>query len=366
MQNELKYNRRILHSSFCIRIGAVMSLATKYLGLTLAHPFMPGASPLVDNLDTVRRLEDAGASAIVMHSLFEEQISCEQHATIYHMEMYAGAFAEVSSYFPTPAEFPLGPDAYLKHIAKIKQAVGVPMIASLNGTTRGGWTRYAELIQQAGADALELNLYYLPTDPSETGRTVERRVVDVLATVRGVVGIPVAVKLSPFYSALPDLVAQLDDAGADGLVLFNRFYQPDIDLENLEVVPKVELSTSQELLLRLRWLSILSPHTEMSFACSGGVHTPEDAIKAIMCGAHAVQLVSCLLKHGPAYLKRIKDGVQAWMEQHEYSSLSEMRGSMNLSRCPDPTAFERANYMRTLQSWAPGETAAAVGTGVAK
>ncbi|HSV16558.1 MAG TPA: dihydroorotate dehydrogenase-like protein [Tepidisphaeraceae bacterium] len=343
-----------------------MSLATKYLGLNLAHPFMPGASPLVDSLDTVRRLEDAGASAIVMHSLFEEQISREQHATIYHMEMYAGAFAEVSSYFPKPSEFALGPDAYLKHIAKIKQAVGVPVIASLNGTTRGGWTRYAELLHQAGADALELNLYYLPTDASETGGTVERRVVDVLSSVRSVVGIPVAVKLSPFYSALPDLVAQLDDAGADGLVLFNRFYQPDIDLENLEVVPKVELSTSQELLLRLRWLSILSPHTDMSFACSGGVHTPEDAIKALMCGAHAVQLVSCLLKHGVGYLKAVRQGVQDWMDRHEYASLTELHGSMNLSRCPDPTAFERANYMRTLQSWPPRDMLAAAGTDVAK
>ena len=334
-----------------------MSLAIKYLGLSLAHPFMPGASPLVDSLDTVRRLEDAGASAIVMHSLFEEQIAREQYATIYHMEMYAGAFAEVSGYFPEPASFALGPEAYLEQIRKIKQAVSVPVIASLNGTTRGGWTRYAEQIEQAGANALELNVYYLPTDPSETALSVERRLLDVLATVRGVVGIPVAVKLSPFYSALPDLVAQLDDRGADGLVLFNRFYQPDIDLEALEVVPKVELSTSQELLLRLRWLSILSPHTQMSLACSGGVHTPTDAIKALMCGAHAVQLVSCLLKHGVGCLTMIKRGVAEWMEQHEYASLTELHGSMNLSRCPDPTAFERANYMRTLQSWPPRDVA---------
>jgi dihydroorotate dehydrogenase (fumarate) len=328
-----------------------MSLATKYLGLKLEHPFMPGASPMVDDMNMVRRLEDGGASAIVMHSLFQEQINREQYATIYHMELYSGAFAEVNGYFPQPAEFALGPDEYLNHIRKIKAAVAVPVIASLNGTTRGGWTRYAELIQQAGADALELNVYYMPTEPSETAAIIERRVIESLQTVRAAVTIPVSVKLSPFYSALPDLVDRLDDAGADGLVLFNRFYQPDIDLEALEVVPRVELSTSQELLLRLRWLSILSPHTDMSLACSGGVHTAADALKALMCGAHVVQLVSALLRHGPEHLKKIKQDAIDWMEEHGYASLTELHGSMNLSRCPDPTTFERANYVRTLQSW---------------
>jgi dihydroorotate dehydrogenase (fumarate) len=328
-----------------------MSLSTKYLGLKLQHPFMPGASPLVDDMSMVRRLEDAGAAAIVMHSLFEEQINREQYATIYHMELYSGAFAEVNGYFPRPADFPLGPDEYLDQIRRIKAAVAVPVIASLNGTTRGGWTRYAGLIQEAGADALELNVYYMPTEPSETASAVERRVIEAVQTVRSAVGIPVAVKLSPFYSALPDMGGQLEDTGTDGLVLFNRFYQPDIDLENLEVVPKVELSSSQELLLRLRWLSILSPQTEMSLACSGGVHTAEDALKALMCGAHVVQLVSSLLRHGPEHLKKIKQDTLDWMDNHGYVSLAELHGSMNLSRCPDPTAFERANYLRTLQSW---------------
>jgi dihydroorotate dehydrogenase (fumarate) len=312
---------------------------------------MPGASPLVDNLDTVRKLEDAGAAAIVMHSLFEEQISREQYATIYHMELYSGAFAEVSGYFPEPAEFALGPDQYLDQVARIKHAVDVPVIGSLNGTTPGGWTRYARLIQEAGADALELNVYYLPTDFSETSADVERRVIDVLTAVRSAVSIPIAVKLSPLYSALPRLSADLSAAGANGLVLFNRFYQPDIDLENLEVVPRVNLSSSQELLLRLRWLSILSPQSCLSLACSGGVHSGEDAIKALLCGAHAVQLVSALLREGPTALSRIREEAQRWMEEHEYTSLRMLQGSMNLSRCPDPTAFERANYMRTLQSW---------------
>jgi dihydroorotate dehydrogenase (fumarate) len=328
-----------------------MSLTTHYLGLKLSSPFMPGASPLVDDLDMVRRLEDAGAAAIVMHSLFEEQISLEQHATIYHMEMYADAFAEVRGYFPEPAQFALGPEQYLEQISRIKQAVAVPVIASLNGATAGGWTRYAGLIQEAGADALELNIYYLPTDPNEPTEAVERRAIDVLRCVKAGVRIPVALKLSPFYSALPALVAELERGGADGLVVFNRFYQPDIDLENLEVVPKVNLSTSQELLLRLRWLSILSSQTRMSLACSGGVHNAEDALKAIMCGAHAVQLVSALLRHGPKHLKKVKQDVITWMEEHEYFSLAQLHGSMNLSRCPDPAAFERANYMRTLQSW---------------
>lgn len=328
-----------------------MSLQTHYLGLTLAHPFMPGASPLVDDLDMVRRLEDAGSSAIVMHSLFEEQIAREQYATIYHMELYADSFAEVRSYFPQAHDYKLGPDQYLEHIRKIKAHVEVPVIASLNGTTAGGWTKYAKLIQQAGADALELNIYYMPTDPSETTAGVEKRVTEVLAGVKSSVTIPVAVKLSPFYSALPSLAANLADQGADGLVLFNRFYQPDIDLDTLEVVPKVNLSTSQELLLRLRWLSILSSQLRLSLACSGGVHECSDAVKAVMCGASAVQIVSAILRHGPGALKTIKQEFTEWMEKHEYDSLVQLQGSMNMSRCPDPTAFERANYMRTLQSW---------------
>lgn len=328
-----------------------MSLQTHYLGLTLAHPFMPGASPLGADLDSVKKLAEAGCSAIVLHSLFEEQISREQSATIYHMEMYADAHAEVRSYFPEPADFRLGPEQYLEHIRKVKAAVSVPVIASLNGTTNGGWTKYAKLIQQAGADALELNVYYMPTNPSETSEAVERRTIDVLTAVKSSVTIPVTVKLSPFYSALPSLAAQLEQVGADGLVVFNRFYQPDIDLEQLEVVPKVVLSTSNELLPRLRWLSILSAQTQLSLACSGGIHTCEDALKAIMCGAHAVQICSAILRQGPSVVTKIKAEVEAWMAEHGYVSLRQLQGSMNMSRCPDPSAFERANYMRTLQSW---------------
>ena len=328
-----------------------MSLTTHYLGLTLSHPFMSGACPLTHDLDVVKRLEDAGASAIIMHSLFEEQIAREQYATIYHMELYADSFAEVRSYFPEAENFALGPEQYLEHIRKVKAAVNVPVIGSLNGTTTGGWTKYAHLIQQAGADALELNVYYMPTDPSESSQSVEDRCCEVLQSIKGTITIPVAVKLSPFYSAIPGIAVKLESLGADGLVLFNRFYQPDIDLEALEVVPRVNLSSSSELLLRLRWLSILSSHVKCSLACSGGIHTHEDALKAVMCGANTVQLVSALLKHGPSYLTKVKDDFARWMESHEYESLRQLHGSMNLSRCPDPTAFERANYMRTLQSW---------------
>jgi dihydroorotate dehydrogenase (fumarate) len=267
------------------------------------------------------------------------------------MEMYSGAFAEVRSYFPEAHVFALGPEQYLEHVQRIKREVAVPVIASLNGTTTGGWTRYAAWLQQAGADAIELNIYYLPTDPTEGPGAVESRVLDVLTAVKASVTVPIAVKLSPFYSALPNLTAAIEERGGDGLVLFNRFYQPDIDLEGLDVIPKVNYSTSLELLLRLRWLAILSAQSRMSFAVSGGVHTPEDAIKAIMCGAHAVQVTSALLKHGPEYLKKIREGVEKWMAEHEYVTLGQLRGSMNQSRCPDATAFERANYMRTLQSW---------------
>lgn len=328
-----------------------MNLTTNYLGLKLKHPFMPGASPMVDNTDRVRAMEDAGASAIVLHSLFEEQLTREQNATAFHQEQYEGAFAEVSGFFPEPADYRFGPEEYLEHIRKVKKAVAIPVIASLNGTTTGGWTKYASQIEQAGADALELNVYYLPTNEDETVETVEARVVDILKTVRAATKLPVAVKLSPFYSALPALAKKLDKAGANGLVLFNRFYQPDIDIENLEVVPRVELSTSSELLLRLRWLSILSPKTKMSLACSGGVHSGTDAVKAVMCGAHAVQVVSDLLKNGVSRLTAIIADFTHWLQEHEYESVAQMQGSMNLSRCPDPTAFERANYMRTLQSW---------------
>jgi dihydroorotate dehydrogenase (fumarate) len=330
-----------------------MDLSTTYLGFKLPNPLMPGASPLVDDLDTVKRLEDAGAAAIVMHSLFEEQITREQLGHLHAVEMHEDSFAEALSYFPQPQEYRLGPEAYLEQIRKIKAMVKVPVIASLNGTSPAGWLDYAKLIEQAGADALELNVYYLATQAWETSESVERRTLEAVRVVKGAVKIPVAVKLSPFYSALANLAKQLDEAGADALVLFNRFYQPDIDVEELEVVPSLQLSDSSELLLRLRWLAILSGHVKGSLACSGGVHSPLDAIKAVMAGAHAVQLVSALLKREPAYLQTVRTGMERWMEEHEYSSLSQMHASMSHQKSPNPQALERANYMRILQGWRP-------------
>jgi dihydroorotate dehydrogenase (fumarate) len=328
-----------------------MNLTTQYLGLPLSSPFMPGASPLVDELDNVKRLEDAGASAIVMHSLFEEQVTRDEATTEFERELYTDAFAEARSYFAEPPQFNIGPEQYIKHLSKIKKAVGVPVIGSLNGTTSGGWTEYAQLIEQAGADALELNVYYISTDPNESAGAVDDRAVEVLKAVRSAVRIPVAVKLSPYYSSLASLAARLQEAGANGLVVFNRFYQPDLNIEDLEVLPRVHLSTSQELLLRLRWLAILSTQRAMSLACSGGVQTADDALKAIMCGADAVQLVSSLLRFGIGHLRTIRQEAERWLEEHEYNSVEQLQGSMNLARCPNPSAFERANYMRTLQSW---------------
>jgi dihydroorotate dehydrogenase (fumarate) len=312
---------------------------------------MPGASPMADQLDWVRRLEDAGAAAIVLRSLFEEQITLEQEGMIHHMEIHEEGFAEALSYFPKPDDFKFGPVQYLEQIRKIKAAVKVPVIASLNGTSPTGWIAYAKQIEQAGADALELNVYFVSTDPAETGEAIERRIVDVARLVKRAVTIPVAVKLSPFFSSVAHLAVQLDATGVDGLVLFNRFYQPDIDLEALEAVPSLRLSDSSELLLRLHWLAILFNKTRASLAVSGGVHTGTDAVKAVMTGASAVQVVSNLLQNGPDNLRVIREGMVRWMEEHEYESVAQMRGSMSLERRPDPSAYERGNYMKVLRSW---------------
>jgi dihydroorotate dehydrogenase (fumarate) len=330
-----------------------MDLSTRYLGLDLPHPLMPGASPLVDDLDTVRKLEDAGAAAIVMHSLFEEQIEREQLGFLSATEEPAHSFAEAVTYFPRRDEFALGPDQYLEQVRRIRDTVGVPVIASLNGASAAGWLEYARLIEQAGAHALELNVYYVATDPEETSDVVEQRVVDAVRIVKQAVAIPVAVKLSPYYSSLARLVRRLDDQGADGVVLFNRFYQPDIDVDALEVVPRLHLSQATELLPRLRWLAILSGRVRASLAVTGGVHTGLDAVKAVMAGAHAVQMVSALLREGPGHLRRVREDLATWLAEHEYDSLRQMQGSMSLERCPDPAAFERGNYMRVLQSWRP-------------
>lgn len=330
-----------------------MNLTTQYLGLTLAHPFMPGASPLVDDFDVVLELEDAGASAIVMRSLFEEQIRQRRYGFSHRTELHGEAQAEAASYFPTTDEYALDPDRYLEQLRRIKNRVGVPVIASVNGTTTEGWLEYARLIQRAGADALEINFYHLATDPLEDGDAVERRLLDVVAVLKESVTIPVAVKLSPFYSSLPHLASQLESFGVAGLVVFNRFNQPDIEPEKLEAVPRLELSTSSDLLLRLRWLAILSGIVRGSLAVTGGVHTPIDAVKAVMAGADAVQLVSALLRNGPRYLAHIRREFERWGDDHEYVSIDQMRDSMSLTRCPNPEAFERGGYLRTLQSWHP-------------
>jgi dihydroorotate dehydrogenase (fumarate) len=328
-----------------------MDLSTTYLGLNLPHPVMPGASPLVDHLDLVKRLEDAGAAAITMHSLYEEQITREQHGMVYHMELLDHGNAEALSYFPRADEYRLGPHQYLEQIRLIKQTVNLPVIGSLNGTTAEGWLDYATQIQQAGADALELNVYHVAADPTETGAAVERRLIDIARAVKASVTIPVGVKLSPFYSSVAHLAAELDAIGIDGLVLFNRFYQPDIDLDELSVESSLTLSNSSDLLLRLRWLAILHGRVTASLGVTGGVHTPQDVLKSVMAGAHGVQTVSALLKHGPEHIRTLVDGVRVWLEEHEYESLAQAQGSLSLERSPSPAAFERAQYMRLLQTF---------------
>ena len=331
-----------------------MDLTTTYLGLTLPHPIMPGASPLAHDLDAVRRLEDAGAAAIVMHSLFEEQITRDELGMMHHMLVHDDSNAEALSYFPMVEDFPFGPDRYLEQVRAIKAAVKVPVIASLNGTTPEGWLAYARQIQSAGADALELNFYHVATNPLETGAEVETRLLDTVRAIKGHISIPVAVKLSPFYSSMSHLALELEAAGADGIVMFNRFYQPDIDPEMLECVPRLQLSTPDELLLRLRWLAILSGKTTISLAATGGVHSGIDALKAVMAGAHAVQMTSALLHHGPGRLTTALKELRQWLLDHEYNSLWQAQGSMSLSKSPNPEAFERGNYMRILQTWHPG------------
>ncbi len=328
-----------------------MDLETEYLGLKLDSPLMAGASPLADTLDSVRRLEDAGASAIVMRSLFEEQIESELADAVSSVEPHENSFAEAMTFMPRAAEFALGPDEYLEQVRRIKEAVQLPVIASLNGITAAGWLRYAKLIEQAGANALELNVYYLATDPAEESTAVERRTVDIVRAVKATVRIPVAVKLSPFFSALPHFARELERAGANAIILFNRFYQPDIDAVNLEAAPTLHLSDPSELLLRLRWLAIVKPGVGVALAVSGGVHSGLDAVKAVMAGASVVQVVSALLMKGTEYLAILRSEVERWMQENEYTSLKQMLGNMSLARCPDPSAFSRANYMRILQSW---------------
>lgn len=339
-----------------------MDLATRYMGFDLPHPLIPGASPLTDDLDAVRRLEDAGAAMIVMHSLFEEQIVSEELALSRSIETPKESYAEALSYLPEPDDFVLGPDEYLEQVRRIKAAVSVPVIASLNGTSPGGWLRYARLLEQAGADGLELNLYELAADPEVDALAVERRQLEIVRSVKESVGIPVAVKLSPFYSSLAHFASRLDVLGVEGLLLFNRFYQPDLDVEALEVRRVIELSNSSELLLRLRWLALLFGRFRAPLAVTGGVHTALDAVKAVMAGAAAVQLVSALLRHGPGYLEQVRKDLARWLEEHEYESLRQLHGSLSLLRVADPGAYERTNYVKILQTWEGAASAPASGT----
>lgn len=328
-----------------------MDLTTPYLGLTLKHPFIMGASPLVDDLDRVARLAEGGAAAIVMHSLFEEQLVFERAAARAFTEPHAESSAEATSYLPAPIEFALGPDEYLEQIYQIKRRVDLPVIGSLNGASAEGWVYYAGLIQEAGADALELNLYAVNSNPERSAAAVEVEQLTMIDQIRASATIPVALKLSPYYTALAHFVNRASATGADGFVLFNRFYQPDFNLEDLEVEHRVRLSDSSELLLRLRWLAILSAQSQKSFAVTGGVRHSSDALKALMAGAHAVQLVSEILERGPQRFTELAVDLARWLEEHRYESLAQLRGSMNLARCPDPSAYERAQYTKMLQSW---------------
>jgi dihydroorotate dehydrogenase (fumarate) len=330
-----------------------MDLSTTYLGLTLAHPLMPGASPLCDSLDACKRLEDAGAAALVLRSLFEEQITREEGGIVHDLLIDEESDAAALQHFPKPDEFAFSPDRYLEHLRRVKAAVAVPVIASLNGTERAGWLAYAKQMEAAGADAIELNIYHVAADPRETGADVERRLLDAVRQLKWTVQVPVAVKLSPFFSSISNLASELDAVGADGLVLFNRFYQPDINPEMLTAVPQLHLSSPDELLLRVRWLAILYGRVDVSLAATGGIHSVEDVLKAIMAGAHAVQVVSALLERGTGYLEYMRRELSRWLEYHEHESLRKVQGRVSLMQNPKPEAFERGNYTRILQSWRP-------------
>jgi dihydroorotate dehydrogenase (fumarate) len=319
--------------------------------MNLRTPLVPSASPLSEEIDNIKRMEDAGASAVVLSSLFEEQLLLDRYELHRRLTHGTESFAEALSYIPEPDDIRLGAEDYLERIRKAKKAVAIPVIASLNGVTIGGWTDYANLMQEAGADALELNIYYIPTDPTLTGAEVEQTYLDILTMVKSLVTIPVAVKLSPFFSNLANMAGRLDEAGADGLVLFNRFYQPDIDLENLVVRPNVILSTPHALRLPLRWTAILYGRVRADLGATSGIHTAHDVIKMLMAGANITMLCSVLLRHGIGQIRLIEQGLRQWMEEHEYESVGQMQGSMSQIHCANPGEFERAQYVRALHSF---------------
>jgi len=324
-------------------------LSTTYLGLKLPSPLVASASPLSRDIDGIRRLEDAGAAAVVLYSLFEEQLRQEEIDLDYHLNAGTESFPESLTYFPQPSEFHTGPEGYLQHVHRAKASVKIPVIASLNGSTLGGWTKFAGEVERAGADAIECNIYSIPTDPRLTAADVENSYLDIVRGVKDAVTIPVAVKLSPFFSNLSNFARRLDDAGADALVLFNRFYQPDIDLEELEIRPNVLLSTQQALRLPLTWIGILYGRVRAALAATGGVHSAEDVVKLLMVGANVTMLCSSLMRHGVNHLRHVARELRDWMEEHEYESVVQMQGSMSQLRCPDPSAFERAQYMRAVK-----------------
>lgn len=330
-----------------------MDLSTTYLGLTLKNPIVPSSSPLSRHLDTIRRLEDAGAAAIVMFSLFEEEVTLESEQLDHYLSYFTEAFAEALTWMPAERDYHMGPVEYLEGLRRAKEAVGIPIVGSLNGVSTGGWIAYAKEIEQAGADALELNPYCICVDPRMDSTAVEQRVVDVVQAVRRSVSIPVAVKLSPFFSATAHMVQRLAEAGANGVVLFNRFYQPDLDLEELTVVPNLVLSTSQELRLPLRWVAILYGRVPIDLAITTGVHTYEDVLKGLMAGARVTMMASELLQNGMGRIREILQDVDDWLGERGYESVAQLQGSMSQARVEQPGAFERANYMRVLQSWRP-------------
>jgi dihydroorotate dehydrogenase (fumarate) len=328
-----------------------VQLDTSYLGMRLPHPFIAGASPFGYSVDTVKRLEDGGCAAVVLHSLFEEQVDLAREGRIAHMHPDDEQFAAMIGYFPACTDYRFGPHEYAEHLYRVTQAVKIPVIGSLNGHTRQAWLTFAKLIEEAGAAALEVNWYEVNTDVRSSGAAAEDELVEMVRDVKQLVTIPVAVKLSPFFTAFANVAHQLDEAGADGLVLFNRFYQPDIDIRTVQVVPRLELSTSAELPLRLRWVAILCGRVRASLAVTGGVATPHDGIKAVLAGADAVQMVSALIHHGPSYVTVMRRSLEQWLEWHNMGSLAEARGRVSHRQTQNPAAFERANYIRTLHTW---------------
>ncbi len=331
----------------------MLDLTTTYLGLKLKNPLVPSSSPLMQKLDNIKRMEDAGAAAVVLHSLFEEQIARESHALDHYLNYGSESFAEAVSYFPEMIGYNRGAEGYLEHIARVKQSVSIPIIGSLNGFSTGGWLEYAREIQKAGADALELNVYYVAADPNQTSQDIEQMYLDLVREVVKSVTIPVAVKLPHFFTSFANIAQRVAWAGADGLVLFNRFYQPDFDLESLEVLPSLTLSHSNELRLRLQWVAMVYGRVDADIAVTGGVHTAEDVLKCMMAGANVAMMTSVLLERGIQYLKALRESVELWMLDHEYESIEQMRGSMSYKNVAQPAAYERANYMRVLQAYEP-------------